>query len=298
MGQYTSYYLYQKYEKIGNQDWLPAYPNIYSVDGDGTMPYSARTEDDPACGYVPPELYRWVNLDPTTDYYCEYCGDKVTGTYGESGETFMTSCNTSTTLVAIDMPVTGLTYAKVGECVTEIGDSAFSSRGVLAGVSIPSTVTSIGASAFTNCDSLIDCILPDSVTSIGAGAFRDCISLANFVLWDTVTTIGDSAFRNCDSLISINIPTGLTSIPSYCFESCGALSEVTIPTGVTSIGDDAFRYCGGLIGITVKATTPPTLGSNALDNTNDCPIYVPTSAVDTYKASWSSYSSRIQAITT
>lgn len=299
MGQYSSYYLYQKYENIGNQGWLPAYPNIYSVDGGGTKSPVIKVEDDPACGYVPPELYRWVNLDPTTDYYCEYCGDKVTGTYGESGETFMTSCNTSTTLVATDMPVTGLTYAKVGECVTAIGDMAFYSRGVMAGVSIPSTVTSIGASAFTNCDSLTDCILPDSVTSIGSGAFKDCISLSNFVLWDSVTTFGsESTFENCDSLISINIPTGLTSIPDACFKSCGALSEITIPSGITSIGINAFYGCGGLLSITLKGTTPPTLETGAFDYTNDCPIYVPTSAVDTYKAAWSSYSSRIRAITT
>jgi hypothetical protein len=38
--------------------------------------------------------------------------------------------------------------------------------------------------------------------------------------------------------------------------------------------------------------------SNAFDNTNNCPIYVPSASVEAYKAAtnWSSLSSRIQAI--
>jgi hypothetical protein len=50
--------------------------------------------------------------------------------------------------------------------------------------------------------------------------------------------------------------------------------------------------------ITVNATTPPVLGANVFDGTNDCPIYVPASSVNAYKAasSWRYYASRIQAI--
>lgn len=73
--QYTSYYLYQKYEKRGSQDWLPCYPNIFSVDGEGTMPLSAKTVNDPECGYKPPAepIYRWYNMPITTDYVCDVC---------------------------------------------------------------------------------------------------------------------------------------------------------------------------------------------------------------------------------
>lgn len=300
--QYNSYYLYQKYEKRGNQSWLPCYPNIFSGDGDGTMPLVLKQENDQACGYIPPgeTMYRWINLDPSVDYYCLECGTdalKVSGTYG-SGDTFSANCDSSTTLTASEIQ-SGVTYAKVGTCVTTIGEGAFMYRIALSGVSIPSTVTSIGASAFTNSNALIDCVLPESVTSIGEAAFRNCTSLSNFLLWDAITSIGNSAFTNCDSIISINIPTGITSIPASCFYGCGALSEVTIPTGITSIGNSAFGYCSGLVNITVKSTMPPTLGNNVFDSTNNCPIYVPAGSVDTYKAAsgWSNYASRIQAIT-
>lgn len=305
MSQYTSYYLYQKFEKRGDQDWLPVYPNVYSADGDGTMPPVIKQEDDSACGYTPPAepQYRWVNLDPSVDYYCLDCGTdgvKISGTYGESGETFSVNCDSSTTLTSADTAAySGMTYAKIGNCVTEIGDLVFFAKSGLSGVSIPSIVTTIGASAFTNSNALIDCALPSSITSIGGTAFANCTSLSNIVLWDSITSIGNYAFYNCDSIISINIPTGLTSISDFCFRDCGALSEITIPIGITNIGAGAFYGCTGLISITCLATTPPTLGDAAFTNTNDCPIYVPASAVDTYKAAsgWSSYSSRIRAIT-
>ena len=77
MSQYTSYYLYQKYEKRGEQDWIPVYPNTYSISGDSENPMSlsAKTENDPACGYTPPSepIYRWVNMDISSNWVCDDC---------------------------------------------------------------------------------------------------------------------------------------------------------------------------------------------------------------------------------
>lgn len=46
---FNSYYLYKKYEKRGDQPWLPVYPETFSIDGDGTMPKVLRLPDDPEC---------------------------------------------------------------------------------------------------------------------------------------------------------------------------------------------------------------------------------------------------------
>ena len=74
MGQYTSYFLYQKYVKYGSQDWLPVYPNVFSADADGTMPPSAKTEYDPACGFIPCDAeYKWVEVPISEDYICDDC---------------------------------------------------------------------------------------------------------------------------------------------------------------------------------------------------------------------------------
>lgn len=127
------------------------------------------------------------------------------------------------------------------------------------------------------------------------------ISITNLVsveIGQCVTSIGATAFRNCTGLTSITIPDSVTSIGGYAFSYCSSLSSITISSGVTSIGAGVFRYCTGLISITVEARTPPTLGSWALFEANDCPIYVPAASVSAYKSAsgWSDYASRIQAI--
>lgn len=86
MGQYSSYYLYQKYEKRGSQDWIPCVPNVYSITGDSTNPMSAsaKSECDPQCGCSTVQ-YRWVNIDPSIDWYCDDCGG---GGGGDDSYTF------------------------------------------------------------------------------------------------------------------------------------------------------------------------------------------------------------------
>lgn len=56
---------------------------------------------------------------------------------------------------------------------------------------------------------------------------------------------------------------------------------------------DDFHYCSNLTKIYCKATTPPTLGSNAFDYTI---IYVPQASVEAYKSAdgWSEYANRIE----
>lgn len=77
------------------------------------------------------------------------------------------------------------------------------------------------------------------------------------------------------------------------------LESVTIPDSVDTIGDNAFENCSSLTSLTVKATYPPTLGSDVFTNTNsNLVIYVPAESINDYKAAsgWSTYASRIQAI--
>lgn len=84
------------------------------------------------------------------------------------------------------------------------------------------------------------------------------------------------------------------------FGNMSGLTSVAIGSGVTSIGDSAFRNDESLESITVNSVDPPQLGSYVFADTNNCPIYVPASAVEAYQAStytgWSEYASRIEAI--
>ncbi len=117
----------------------------------------------------------------------------------------------------------------------------------------------------------------------------------------SVTSIGDRAFSWCKRQTSVTIPNSVTSIGVKAFSGCSGLTSVTIPNSVTSIGFSAFQSCSALTSVTIQATTPPTLGgTDAFNNTNNCPIYVPAESVDAYKTAtnWSSLASRIQAIPT
>ena len=72
-----------------------------------------------------------------------------------------------------------------------------------------------------------------------------------------------------------------------------------MPETLTSIGDGAFYGCSNMYEVVLNGSTPPTLSSDshAFDGST-CTIYVPSSAVDTYKTAtgWDKYASRIKPI--
>lgn len=68
MAYCSSYYLYQRYEKRGDQDWIPSYPNVYSIDGEGSKPLRARQMYDTDCGWIPDTEVQYRTLSGTP--YC------------------------------------------------------------------------------------------------------------------------------------------------------------------------------------------------------------------------------------
>jgi hypothetical protein len=112
-----------------------------------------------------------------------------------------------------------------------------------------------------------------------------------------VTSIGYSAFAYCSVLTSINLSTSLNSIGDNAFLGCSSLKSINLPDELGSIGDTAFSGCSNLATVTCLAKDPPTLGSSVFNN---CPaglqIRVPSESVDAYKAAWSNYANKIEAI--
>lgn len=171
----------------------------------------------------------------------------------------------------------------IPEGVTVIGDSTFYNCNRITSITIPNTVTSIGTYAFYNCDGISDIIIPNGVTTINDYTFYNCDGFTSIIIPNSVTSIGDGAFSSCFSLTSITIPNSVTSIGNSAFYNCYALRTVTIPNSVTSIGNSAFYRCSSLRSVTVKATTPPTIGSNAFNSSPTC--YIPAGTLAAYQAS-------------
>ena len=221
-----------------------------------------------------------------------------------------------------------LTSVTIPNTVTSIGNSAFSNCSNLTSITLNSnsivsktytsssnlknifgnqviqyiigdSVTSIGNYAFYNCSGFTSITIPNSVTTIGNFAFFGCEGLTSVTIPNSVTTIGSTSFFYCTGLTNITIPDSVTTIGQDAFSYCSGLTSVTIGNGVTSIGIEAFYNCTGLTSVIIYATTPPTLSNyNSFNNTNNCPIYVPSASVATYKAAtqWSNLASRIQPI--
>ena len=111
-----------------------------------------------------------------------------------------------------------------------------------------------------------------NLETIGDNAFNGCVLLEQWSTHDKIRTIGANAFKGTK------------------------LENVVLPEALTSIGDGAFSGCSSMLQVVLLGTTPPTLSadSHAFDGST-CSIYVPASAVSTYKnaTGWKKYSSRI-----
>lgn len=216
----------------------------------------------------------------------------------------------------------GITMADA-EAVTSIGtwfkgNKAITSFNELA---LFVNVRTLSAYAFSNCTALASIDLAN-VTAIQNNAFEYCSSLSYVGSLAKVAVLWGNAFRDCANLKQeIEMPmlteitsgsgqlrgAGITSFTArnlknttmYMLDSCTNLKHVRLQA-VTSITNMTFANCTALEYIIIDNTTVPTLShSNAFNNTNNCPIYVPDASVDAYKtasADWSTHASRIKPL--
>ena len=242
-------------------------------------------------------LYDWVRVN---GFICEPCSDVKailyngstqcsTGVISGTGELSRSDVESHRGNCAID-------NVSVYGSTTSIGDGTFSGMTDLNFVRLPDTITSIGNAAFSGCVSMLSCGLPDGLTSIGDSAFTNCLALNAVNIPSTVRTIGSCAFQNCDNFEYTSIPSGVTTIKDHTFYGCDGLTDIELPDTITSIENYAFAW-SSLCNIIIRATTPPTLGSNIFPSSL-VKIKVPSEYVGLYKVTtgWNTYADKIFSI--
>ena len=207
----------------------------------------------------------------------------------------------------------------LGSSITTIGDNAFYNCSTLPEIKIPNSVTKIENYAFDNCTSLADVVIEDRASSLSMGSngssplFSDCpldsvyiggkidynmsssygyspfyrnTSLRTVVITNKEETIYDNEFYGCSNLKNVSIGNGVTSIGKWAFSGCSNLDYFAFGKNVQSIGGEAFSDCTNLTMLISQAVTPPTCGTQALDDINkwNCTLYVPLESMVVYQS--------------
>lgn len=179
------------------------------------------------------------------------------------------------------------------------GDYHFHSCSSLREVRIPNC-TNIAGYDFQQVSSL-QILEINAVKSVEYFSLYHCINLGGQFNKEHLTSIGYAAMSDT-AITSLIVPSIITigggDLYNSAVSNCKSLTIVDLGASCTSIGDYAFNGCTALQSFICRAITPPTLGTNGLNNTNSCPIYVPDASVDAYKAAanWSGYASRIKPL--
>lgn len=197
--------------------------------------------------------------------------------------------------------------------ISEIARSAFASCTALESiVSLKTTPPTLASSVFNKTNNCPIYVPAESVeTYKAASGWSEYVSriypiqqvatvdgnpVYNYELGNTDSTvISDDERSKIPTGDSIEFAEGVTQIGGQ----LGAYEEVILPSTFTSF-NDTQPINAATTTLTSKATTPPSVERSNLGGSGLTAVYVPASAVDTYKAhaAWGTFSSIIQAIPT
>ncbi len=247
------------------------------------------------------------------------------GSYAFSQCSNMTSAKIGTGVTAINeytfSGCSALKDVQIGSNVRTIGNYVFSGCTSLPVINIPKAVTSIGNNTFSGCTALREVVMEDraddTVLSLGSNGsspmFASCpldkvyigrnisynktsnygyspfyrnTSLRSVTITDRETEVSENEFYGCTNLKEVKIGDGVTTIGSWAFSGCAAIDYFAFGSSVKTIGQEAFSDCTAMTRLISRAATPPSCGSQALDDINKwtCTLSVPAGSTSAYQA--------------
>lgn len=140
---------------------------------------------------------------------------------------------------------------------------------------------------------------PEELKDIFKGS--DIKSFDEFRAFGTcgLKNVYDGMFSNCSSLQSIELPDSIVTIGKEAFKNCTNLLKLEIPDSVKTIAENAFTG-SAIKEFVVKSPVPANIDAakafSGLMNEKDYLIYVPDTAVATYKKQWADVKDHINAL--
>ena len=214
-----------------------------------------------------------------------------------------------------------LKYVRLPGTLTAMPQNLLAYCSTLQSVDIPSGVTSIGAYAFQGCANALFSVDLSDITP-AAGYFKNCKRLLGAVTLNSTAQLTNAVFassgisqfyamsasikhnsdfgplEDCLNLVRVELP-NTSNVASATMCNNKLLALVILGANVTSIESRAMDNCPALARVVVKASTPPTLASNALQGTSALTgIYVPDASVEAYKTAtnWSAFADIIKPL--
>ena len=167
--------------------------------------------------------------------------------------------------------------------VLKIAENAFQGCSNMTSLKLPKGLITIGDYAFKGCNRLTSINIPESVTEIDYDAFSGCDNLDTLELHADKNWLYSINYLN--SIKNVIFGDGVHKIQSYAFKNWASLTSISLSNSVEEINYSAFWGCNNLKTVYCEALTPPSV-HNAFKypQTQEMTLYVPSAAIDKYKA--------------
>ena len=307
---------------LNNIQVYPYLSSLFEIDGIKYIPVSPTERTCDAIDCAINKSAENINISETVTYKGIEMTVKNIKPYIFYGNTFIKDVKLSRLITFIGSYAfsgcSSLTNMEIGTGVTSIDTYAFNNCSSLQIIHIPQNVTYINDYVFSGCTSLKIFLIDDGEKELSLGRngsnslFASCpldsvyigrnitfqtasnkgyspfyrnTTLRSVNITDNETEISTNEFYGCTNLKDVRIGNGVKTIGDYAFSGCSSLKGFAFGSSVEAIGIEAFSDCTTMTNIVSKATTPPTCGTQALDDINkwECTLTVPQGYLTAYQ---------------